>query len=462
MVDIAHSSPAIADSIAPAAERPLRIAFLVGRFPSISETFILEQITGLIELGQHVEIFARRPDPSPVVHEQITRHALLERVSYGGTPSKVVPRLIKALGMVLKWGLRRPSVVLRSLNVARYGADASSFKLLFWAAAFLRRGGEYDIVQAHFGPNGRLALRLRDIGALSSTARIVTAFHGYDVYRYPQQHGAGFYGDLFRRGDRFCTISQLMRGELAALGCDPRKIVIHHMGAHIGRFAFQPTPPSGDGVIRFLSIARLVPKKGIEYAIRALAKAIPQLAAEGRRVQYKIVGDGPLRASLEQLAEQLGLGQSVTFVGWKTHAEVAGLIADADALLAPSITADDGDKEGNPVSIMEALAVGRPVFSTFHSAIPEIVRDGVNGFLIAERDVDGLADKIVRWAREPQAWAGMAAAGREIVEREYSVPVLNQRLLALYHEVLWEEPAAGASEMRANVSQSVPTSPVSG
>src|SRR5207253_10169038 len=133
--------------------------------------------------------------------------------------------------------------------------------------------------------------------------------------------------------------------------------------------------------------ARLVPKKGIEYAIRAVAKVVPQLAADGRRVQYQIVGDGQLRDSLVQLTEQLGLDQSVTFLGWKTHAEVAALIAEADALLAPSITADDGDKEGNPVSIMEALAVGRPVFSTFHSAIPEIVRDGVNGFLVAERDV---------------------------------------------------------------------------
>src|SRR5437660_792712 len=130
MAEIAHSSPVGRSAIAPAPERPLRIAFLVGRFPSISETFILEQITGLIELGQQVDIFARRPDPSPVVHEQIKKFSLAERVSYGGTPSKVIPRLVKALGLILKWGFRRPGIILRSLNVGRYGADASSFKLL--------------------------------------------------------------------------------------------------------------------------------------------------------------------------------------------------------------------------------------------------------------------------------------------------------------------------------------------
>jgi colanic acid/amylovoran biosynthesis glycosyltransferase len=418
----------------------LRIAFLVGRFPSISETFVLEQITGLIDLGQDVDVFARRADPSTVVHEQIDRYRLRERISYGGAPSKLVPRLVGAMALVLRWGLRKPLVVLRALNVARYGSDASSLKLLYWAAAFLSAGGEYDVVQAHFGPNGRLALRLRDIGAIAPAARIVTAFHGYDVYRYPRQHGRDYYRDLFRRGDRFCTISQLMRGDLAALGCDPRMIVVHHMGAHVGRFAFQPKLFPSDGVLRFLSIARLVPKKGIEYAIRALAQAIPELAATGLRVEYRIVGDGPLRGALERLGEQLSLRGSIVFLGWKTHGEVGQLLAEADALLAPSVTAEDGDKEGNPVSLMESLAVGRPVFSTFHSAIPELVHDRVNGFLVPERDADALAARIVAWARDPQAWAGMAAAGREIVEREYSVPVLNRRLLALYHHVLREGP----------------------
>src|SRR5207302_10859641 len=103
MAEIAHSSPVGSSAIAPAAGRPLRIAFLVGRFPSISETFILEQITGLIELGQQVDVFARRPDPWPVVHEQIGRYSLAERVSYGGTPSEVMPRLGKALGLGLRW-----------------------------------------------------------------------------------------------------------------------------------------------------------------------------------------------------------------------------------------------------------------------------------------------------------------------------------------------------------------------
>jgi colanic acid/amylovoran biosynthesis glycosyltransferase len=422
----------------------MRIAFLVGRFPSLSETFVLSQITGLIDRGHDVQLFARRPDPSNVIHEDIGKYRLLDRVTYGGTPSKLLPRLFRALGLFFTWVFREPRLIFRTLNVLRFRREASSFKLLFWADAFLRHrqrpgGASFDIVQAHFGPNGLLALRLRDLGILPPSAKIVTAFHGYDVYRYPAQHGEDVYRELFARGERILPISDLMKGDLIALGCPPDKIIVHHMGTDPCRFRFHARQPPSDGVVRLVSIARLVPKKGLEFALRAVSELQTRLATDGGqgvRLDYRIVGDGPERPRLAGTIEELGLGNIVSILGWRTHEEVNQLLEESHIVLTPSVTAEDGDREGNPVSLMEALAKGLPVVSTYHSAIPELVRDGVNGYLVPERDVGALADKLHLLVTHPESWAGLGSAGRAIVEAEYATPTLNDRLVNIYQELL--------------------------
>jgi hypothetical protein len=184
-------------------ETRLSIAVLVWQFPVLSETFILNQITGLIDRGHNVDIYglgACPPRPSKV-HPDVENYGLLDRVVYiPWVPSNYLVRVLRAVKL-LALGLRKdPMVMLRFLNIPRYGKHAASLRLLYGALLFLGRK-PYDIIHCQFGPLGLEAAFLRDIGALKG--KLVTSFRGYDISRYVKQHGGQIYGDLFARGDLF-------------------------------------------------------------------------------------------------------------------------------------------------------------------------------------------------------------------------------------------------------------------
>jgi colanic acid/amylovoran biosynthesis glycosyltransferase len=132
----------------------------------------------------------------------------------------------------------------------------------------------------------------------------------------------------------------------------------------------------------------------------------------------------------------LNIRDRVKLLGWKRQEEVVALLSGADILLAPSVTGADGDQEGIPVVLMEALAQGVPVLSTYHSGIPELVQDGQSGFLVPERDVAALADKLGYLVQHPECWPELGRAGRRYVETYYDINKLNDQLVDLYRRLL--------------------------
>lgn len=170
----------------------------------------------------------------------------------------------------------------------------------------------------------------------------------------------------------------------------------------------------------------------MEYGIRAVAK----LASVNQNIEYNVVGDGPLREDLQRLIQELNAGDVVKLLGWKQQQEIVEILNDADILLAPSVTSKDGDQEGTPVVLMEAMAMGLPVVSTKHSGIPELVENGVSGFLVPERDVDTLVEKLGYLIEHPELWSGMGRAGRAYIEEHYNIDKLNDRLVNIYQHLL--------------------------
>jgi len=150
-------------------------------------------------------------------------------------------------------------------------------------------------------------------------------------------------------------------------------------------------------------------------------------------VSYTIVGDGPERAKLQSLISGLGASRVVQLAGWKDQKDVADLLRQAHVLLAPSVTTSDGEEEGIPVALMEAMASGMPVISTRHSGIPELVRDEVSGFLVDEKRVDHLVHRIRRLLEQPARLDAMGRAGRDIVVRDFNNHTLHPRLVELLH-----------------------------
>jgi colanic acid/amylovoran/stewartan biosynthesis glycosyltransferase WcaL/AmsK/CpsK len=411
----------------------MNIAFILDQFPALSETFILRQITGLLDRGHEVDIYAYRPRNDPGVHADVESYNLLKRTyymtSYTSMPRNKAYRLIKGIGYAALEFRKKPMVVLNSLNILKFGKDAASLELLYRITPFLNKG-PYDIVHCHFGPIGHLAVMLKAVGAIRG--QIITTFRGYDISSYIKKRGEHAYDTLFNKGNLFLCVSEQIKDTLMTLGCAERKIIVHRSGVHIGKSHLSRTRPKTDGKVRLLTVARLVEKKGIQYGIRSIAKLLKNYP----HIEYRIAGDGYLKNTLQLLIEELKLTNHVKLLGWQRQEQIRALLQEADILLAPSVTSQNGDREGIPGAIVEALACGLPILSTRHSGIPEVVQDGESGFLVPERDTDALAEKLAYLIEHPERWPEMGRQGRKYVEEHYDIDRLNDRLVEIYQELL--------------------------
>jgi colanic acid/amylovoran biosynthesis glycosyltransferase len=407
----------------------LRIAMVVGQFPAHSTTFIVNQICGLLERGHEVDVIAGRRGPDEAVDETIRQSGLLARTTWIDLPESRIIRVAKAsLGLAMKM----PSsgrALLRSFNRRRYGPMASAGALLFGAFKLLDRR-QYDVIHSHFAPNGLAALYYREAGLLSGA--LVTSLHGYDINVYPKANGKDVYRALFEEGDLFMANTHFIAERAKALGCPGDRLVRHPMGVDRALFEFKERRMPKDRRVRIVATGRLVEVKGFVYLLRAVAI----VRRKHPNVSLEILGDGPLRSSLEALTRELSLSGSVEWAGGITPAEVQKRYARADLFAMACVRSADGAEEGQGVVFAEAQACGLPIVATRTGGIPEAVQDGVSGFLVEERDPQALAERLEWLIEHPEAWASMGRAGRSFVEKEYDSSTLNAALETHYREVL--------------------------
>ncbi len=407
----------------------LKIAMLVGEFPARSTTFIVNQIVGLLDRGHEVDIIASRRGDEDALDANLRDYALLERTTFTELPTSRIVRVAKAGLGVLSNAPKGGRGFARALNGRRYGPLAASGALLFGAFS-LAPPRRYDILHSHFAPNGLRALFYRDAGILEG--KIVTSFHGYDVNVFPRRYGKDVYRSLFADGDLFMANTDFILEGAAALGCPRDRLVRHPMGVDLSRYAFRARAEAKKDAIRIVSTGRLVEVKGFEFLLRAF-----QLVhADHPNTQLEILGDGPLRVPLESLARELGLADAVEFAGGVDQGEVQARYARADLFAMACVRGADGAEEGQGLVFAEAQACGLPVVATQTGGIPEAVRDGKSGFLVPDRDVDALAERLGWLVAHPEAWADMGSAGRRHVEAEFDRSELNIELERTYSELM--------------------------
>lgn len=408
----------------------MRIAYIVGGFPVISETFIVNQIAGMASRGCQVDIFATATGTMARLPDAVERYKLMDRVHRLDAPRNYLLRLYRIILLLLTHGWRSPGAVIRSINVVRYGKSAATLGLLYATLTLIRYGTRhYDVIHAQFGTYGPLALRLVETGALSG--EIVTSYRGYDATKYLQANPHA-YAALFRMGRLFLPVSHALARRVVEAGCELARVHVLHSGINCARFQFRERKRAANEETKIVMIGRLVEKKGVRYGIQAIANVL----AAGRTLSCTIIGDGPLRGELERLIHKLGVAAHVKMVGPKSHDEVIQVLAQSHILIAPSITATDGDEEGIPNTLKEAMAMGLPVISTLHAGIPELVENDVSGLLVPEHDAAALADRLMRLVDHPESWAAMGSAGRRRIEAEFDTDRLNDELLELYKGML--------------------------
>lgn len=399
----------------------MKLAFIVDSFPTLSETFVLNQITGLIDLGHDVYIFAgSRPKENSCIPE-LTNYQLKNKIIYhNDKPKNIFLRYLSAIGILIKLFPKGIAPLVTSLSFSIYKENALSLAYFYKAQAFLQHQ-PFDAVICHFGQNGNLAVTLKELGAIHG--KIITFFHGADLSKRLNVQEPTFYHDLISKGDIFLPISHFWQEKLIELGFSKKRIMIHKMGIDLKKFTFHQHKLNPDK-INILSIGRLVEKKGFQYSIEAITNLIQQ----GHAIKYTIIGDGPLKESLAQLISNLKMTEHIILLGSQPHETIKEYIQQSDLLLAPSVTATNGDQEGIPVVLMEAMASGLPVLSTYHSGIPELINDGITGFLVEENKPDQIAKKIKELITDHSKLEDISLAARDFIKNNHDIIVLNKTL----------------------------------
>ena len=406
----------------------MKILFVVEHFPAVSETFVLNQVTGLLDLGHDVTVYSVGRPVADVVHREFAEYRLAERTwKVSGAPVSKWKRVIRAVGkfpaLVRRCGVR----AFAPLNPFRYGFQVFGLGFLYLCFPFLEHRAEFDMIQCHVGDKGKLALLWRRMGLLSGP--IATVFHAHELAGLDDSEGPAVFGDLISSNTLLLPISNRWRDRLIRWGADPAITVVHHMGVELQKFPFLPKPEHQVSPVKVLSVGRLTEQKGYESAIRTLAHL---RATSAKRYEYTIVGSGELETSLRELVNELKLQDVVVFAGPRTQDEVRRYLADADVFFLPSVTARNGFQEGIPVALMEAMACGVPVVSTRHSGIPELVEHGVSGCLAEEHDATKLAEFIERIADDEAFSRTLVKNARARIENGFSMDDLNKRLEGLF------------------------------
>ncbi|MCB9599818.1 MAG: glycosyltransferase family 4 protein [Sandaracinus sp.] len=380
----------------------MRIAYVVNRYPAVSHTFIRREIEGLEAHGVEVVRVSARdvpleemPDPRDRAERDKT-HVLLSQGPRGLLPA--LERTVRA----------RPAAFARALDLTRRigvgSASGLGKNLAYLAEACVVReicdAERIDHVHAHFGTNpAAVAMLCRELGGppFSFTVHGPEEFDRPDALRLTEKIARS----AFVVGVSSFGRSQLFRW---ARFEDWSKVRVVRCGVDPSFLAGEPTPPSQ--APRFVCVGRICEQKGQLL----LVEAAEMLARKGHAFELVLVGDGPMRAEVEQSIASRGLSDRVRITGWATGAEVRRHLEDARAMLLPSFA------EGLPVVIMEALALGRPVLTTYIAGIPELVRHENEGWLFPAGSPAATADAMEACLEAPHArLVEMGLSGRRRV-----------------------------------------------
>jgi colanic acid/amylovoran biosynthesis glycosyltransferase len=400
------------------------IAVIMARFPRIDETFILREIDELERHGQPVLVVPLLRGSGKIIHEEakpwVKRALYLPLLSAAIAASNLRAlfrhprRYLRLLGTLIGGTFMRPSTMIRTLAL---------FPKSVHLARILPKLGIRH-VHAHFATHATTMAYI-----ISSLSHITYSFtvHGPDVFVHRM-----LLREKIARAKFVRTISLFNKAFLCGLYpvVTEGKVEVVRTGVNpdVYEKAASESRERRSGKLRLVSVAALTPSRGFPFLVDACAR----LVQSGTDIECRIVGDGPLRNATEQWIAQHGLTDAVRLCGALPQHEVAQLMGEADVFVLPSVIAVDGQMDGIPVSLMEAMAAGKPVIASTISGIPELVKDNVSGILVDAAYAGRLADGVRRLAADPSLRERLGRAGQQKVRQEFDVRRNAARLVALF------------------------------
>lgn len=400
-----------------------RVAYLVGRFPKLSESFVADEMDALERQGVAIELYALVRGRAPLAQPGASRR----HPSVAGLPS---PRWVAAQ---CYWLLRAPRrllgiwlVVLRRHCGSPRRLAQPAFAVAAASLLALRmRRARIEHVHAHFATHAALAAWV--IQRLTGIPYSFTA-HADDVFvRRPMLE------QKVREAAFVVTVSEFNRRFLLRELGEPARARLRVVHCGVATDAFAPVQAAAGGrdvPFTILCVGRLEEKKGQ----RVLLEACRRLDARGLAFRCQLVGEGREREALLRQRRALGLGDRVELLGARPREQIRELLACADVFVLPSVVAASGRAEGIPVALMEAMAMQRPVVSTRTSGIPELIEDGCSGILVEPGDPEALAEALLALQAEPERAARIAREGRRVVCERFDLHRNAQQLRRLFTE----------------------------
>ncbi len=398
--------------------RPPRLLYVVSLFPCWSETFIVREIAALIAAGADVRILSLKAPSEKLVHPDAER--LLPRVRHPLAPGPAArrrtvallahPRALSSLALALGRALARHPIELgKSLE-----AVARALEQLDWIREF-----DPDVIHAHWASYPSTA-------ALALARLLGKPFgftcHANDIFVHDH-----LLREKIESAAVAVTISRYNVAWLAerVTARARERLKVIHCGVDLPTWPFKDEGRQEDLIV---SVGRLDPIKGFDVLVDALG----ELKRRGRQFRGRIIGEGPLRGELQARIDRRGLSTLVELVGARPQAEVRAALYAASIFTLPSLIAPGGDRDGIPVSLMEAMAVGAPVVSTRVSGIPELIEEEREGLLVSPRDSRALGDALARLLDDAGLRRRLAMAARGKIEREFDAALEANKLLELF------------------------------
>lgn len=404
-----------------------KVTFVVNEFPVLSETFVIEQVCALIDLGLEVNIIANKKSPDADVIPKFKLYDLDKKLICLSSFPRGKSRKFAMIFTILKnfHSLKNKASFLKELLLCIKNLNFSVLEQLAVCANVAKDKIETDFVICHFLPNGHLAYALRKFSALQCNT-IATIAHGYDLSLYKiLKKWDGAYKRFISETELLLPISQRWADLLIKdYNADPKKVFVQHMGVNVKNINFYPREINIDnGPVKFIAVGRATEKKGLEYAIKAIAQT--------KNTELSIVGDGELLKQLELLIDDLGARGQVKMLGRQPHEQVLSLLENSHVFILPSVRASDGDMEGIPVALMEAMASGLLVISTNHSGIPELIDHKVSGLLADEKSVSQLKQNIEYIVENRRDTHVLIMKARVKIQEQFDNEKLSRQLMGL-------------------------------
>ncbi|NJO87644.1 MAG: glycosyltransferase family 4 protein [Chloroflexia bacterium] len=291
-----------------------------------------------------------------------------------------------------------------------------------------------QVLHFHYGTDAGIYYPFLKINNIPS----VVSFYGYDCSGFPNLFGG--YGKLFLRRRVFPVVTKVlamspdMEKDLVKIGCPPEKIVVHHHGNDVKGFYIDRKYPEKEGPTKFLIVSGLTPQKGHLFLLKSFKLALEV----NPNIRLTIVGGGPLQNKIVKFIAKNKLEAFVDFRGSVVYnsQEHIDYLRNHDVFIHPSITDVNGDKEGIPGAIIEAMSSGLPIISTYHAGIPYIIKNNETGLLVNEFDYKGLADAILKVAGDIKLQESLGKAGQNFALKELDLFEKEEELEKIYFEIL--------------------------